>query len=108
MKQTINLYDFRRAFETSRPDNFSYEGLEVLFESLEQLQDDTGQEMELDVIALCCDFSESTRYEIIENYDIKTTADNEEDEIEEVLEYLNDNTFVAGTTSDGSIIYQEF
>ena len=41
MKQTINLYDFRRAFETTRPDNFSYEGLGILFEALEELSDDT-------------------------------------------------------------------
>jgi len=109
MKQTVTLYDFRRAFESLRPDNFSYEGQEVLFDALEQLGDDTGQEVELDVIGLCCEFSESTRYEIIDNYSIDTNgADNEDDENDAVMEYLQDNTFVAGQTSDGSIVYQDF
>ena len=58
MKQNINEYQFRRAFETSRPNNFSYEGLKALFDYLEQYEEETGQELELDVIAICCDFTE--------------------------------------------------
>lgn len=58
MKTTVSLYEFREAFRKIRPNNFSYEGLEALFDFLEQLEEDTGQEMELDVIAICCDFSE--------------------------------------------------
>jgi hypothetical protein len=92
-----------------RPDNFSYEGQAVLFEALEQLGEDTGHEVELDVVALCCEFSEATRYEIIENFSINTNdADNEEDETELVMNYLQENTFVCGTTSNGSIVYQDF
>jgi len=38
MKQTINLYQFRDAFrDCSRKDNFSYEGLESLFNWFEEL-----------------------------------------------------------------------
>ena len=58
MKQTINLYDFRTAFAQMRPENFSYDGLKVLFEYLEELELSSGEEMELDVIGICCDFSE--------------------------------------------------
>ena len=36
MKQSINSYDFHRAFETTRPDSFSYKGLNALFEYFEQ------------------------------------------------------------------------
>ena len=55
MKQSINIYDFRRAFKTYDRDNFSYEGLKALFEYLEEYEDDTGEELELAVIALCCE-----------------------------------------------------
>ena len=60
MKQTINIFQFRDAFLKSDTykDNFSYEGLRVLFEYFEELEEDTGQEMELDVVAICCEFQE--------------------------------------------------
>ena len=59
MKQTICERDFLRAFEDmNRKENFSQEGLIALFDYLEQYENDCGQEVELDVIALCCDYSE--------------------------------------------------
>ena len=59
MKQTINVYDFERAFQLAdRRNNFSYAGLHALFDYLEDHEDSYGEEIELDVIALCCDFSE--------------------------------------------------
>ena len=108
MKQTVNLYDFRRAFESVRPDQFSYEGLEVLFDSLESLSDDTGEEVELDVIALCCGFSESTVDEIAENYTFNVSHLDGDEKTEAVMEYLQEHTFVAGQVSNGSIIYADF
>ena len=60
MKQTINLNDFRNAFQSIRPNNFSYEGLEVLFDYCEDLEVSCNKEMELDVIWLCCDYAESS------------------------------------------------
>ena len=36
MKQTINEYQFKRAFETTRPNYFSYEGLTALYEYLKE------------------------------------------------------------------------
>ena len=41
-----------------RPNNFSKAGLFALFDYLEQLEDDIGEETELDVIALCCEYAE--------------------------------------------------
>lgn len=60
MKTTVNNYQFHRAFEEmDRTNNFTHAGLNALFEFLEQYEEDTGEELELlDVIALCCDFSE--------------------------------------------------
>ena len=59
MKTTVSAYDFERAFaDMNRADNFSYEGKRALFEYLEQYGEDCGEEVELDVIALCCEYSE--------------------------------------------------
>lgn len=58
MKKTISLNNFRDEFKSCRPDNFTYDGLEALFNYLESFESDTGEELELDVIAICCDFSE--------------------------------------------------
>ena len=58
MKQSINFNQFYDAFQAVRPDNFTYDGLKALYEYLEQSEEDTGQEIELDVIALCCEYSE--------------------------------------------------
>lgn len=66
MKQTMNVFDFHRAFQAmGRQDNFSYEGLQAMFEFLEDMERDTGDEYELDVIALCCEFTE---YEDLEDF----------------------------------------
>lgn len=55
MYQRINIYDFHRAFERSSTTSFSYEGLDALFEYLEEYEDsgvyrdsgsiDVGQEL---------------------------------------------------------------
>ena len=58
MKQSINEYDFLKAFKECRPNNFSRAGLFALYDYLKQLEDDIGEEIELDVIALCCEYAE--------------------------------------------------
>jgi len=60
MKQTISLYQFRDQFMACRPDNFSYPGLVALWEYFEEYEQDTGEEIELDIIAICCEYSEFT------------------------------------------------
>ena len=58
MKQTVHLEDFRKSFKDIRPNNFSHEGLNALYENLIQYEDDTGEELNLDIISICCDYSE--------------------------------------------------
>ena len=70
MKTTITEHDFTEAFRQVRPDNFSYEGLRHMFEAFEELDEDCGTETELDVIAICCEFSEYTADELIEYYSV--------------------------------------
>jgi predicted ArsR family transcriptional regulator len=112
MKQTIDLYTFRNAFyNMGRKDSFSYEGLEVLFDYLEEFEQATGEELELDVISLCGEFAESTIDDLISEYDIDISdcdPDDEEAIEETVMEYLEQNTTVCGVTSEGSVVYAEF
>jgi len=75
MKTTVSKSDFRDAFQRmGRENNFSYDGLGALYDFIEQMDGDCGTESELDVIALCCEFTEYEDIaELQENYtDIET------------------------------------
>ena len=73
MKTTINFSQFCDGFSGNYKNNFSYEGKKALFNYLEQYEEDTGEEIEFDPIALCCDYNEYENLkELQENYDIKT------------------------------------
>lgn len=55
MKQTINKSKFMDEFRRmDRVTQFSYNGLSALFDYLEEIDEN----YELDVIALCCEYSE--------------------------------------------------
>ena len=114
MKTTVSKYDFERAFvDAERKDQFSYEGRAVLFDYLEQLEEDTGQELELDVIALCCDYAEEMVEDIARNYSIDLNdADPEDNDYDTqcraiVRDYLQDNTQLVGETATG-FVYASF
>lgn len=109
MKQTVNFSDFVDAFRAyDRYDQFGYQALMVVFEYLEELEESTGQELELDVVAICCDYATDNWENIAENYSIDLSGlDDEEEKQEAVIEYLNENTIVLGQT-DCEIVYQAF
>jgi hypothetical protein len=95
MKKTVNSYDFRRAFEMSSTysNNFSYDALGLLFDYFEQLELDCGIEIEFDMVAICCEYEE-THWEDVKN---SYSADLEQGAtIEDVIEYLRDNTLYVG------------
>lgn len=111
MKTSVNFSQFCDAFRAAgRNENFSYDGKRALYDFLEEMADQTGEEGELDVIALCCEFAESTVEELINDYSIDVSeAEGDEEEIEAIVEeYLNDNTMVAGKLDNGSFVYAQF
>ena len=71
MKRTINEHDFVDAFQgTDYQNQFSYEGKVALYEYLTELEDSTGFEIELDMIALCCEYTEYENfYEFRDDYE---------------------------------------
>src|SRR4030043_2342165 len=102
MKNTISLSDFRDSFVKMDRSNFSYDGLAVLFDYLEELENDTGEELELDVIALCCEFQESDYKSIALDYSIDLSdCEDDEEKIDAVREYLSENTSLVGEISEG-------
>jgi hypothetical protein len=77
---------------------FSYEGTKALFEYFEQYEQDTGEQMEFDPVAIRCDFDEyENLQEIKENYqDIET------------LEDLQNHTTVIEIPNSDRLIIQAF
>lgn len=111
MKTSVNFSTFVQAFrDMNRSDNFSREGLEALFDFLEDVESDTGIEYELDVIALCCEYYESTAADLIQDYQIDVSeAEGDEEEMAEIVEeYLQENTLLVGKLDNGSFVYAAF
>jgi hypothetical protein len=106
MIQTINVSDFRDAFRAyGRHEQFSYEGLGILFDYLEDI--DPG--FDLDVIALCCDYSEDSFEDIAEAYGIELPDNEDEIEHKEIVrDYLDNHTSVVGETPNGFIYCSSF
>ena len=110
MKNTVTLSSFCDSFQAKgRGEQFTYRGLEALFNFIEEIEADTGEEMELDVIGLCCDFSEyeSALACVIDcGYNFLPEEDCLNGKEEAALEYLRDNTQVI--EFEGGIIIQNF
>jgi hypothetical protein len=110
MIQTINRYQFIDAFaKAGRKEQFSYDALNVLFEYFEEVDPD----MELDVIAICCEYAEGSAAEIAAAYDIDLSAADPEDYeqscIDIVRDYLEQHmTTIVGGTSHDTFVYVQF
>ena len=108
MQKTITSYDFEQEFRNAdRYDQFGYEALYALYDYFEELDPN----MELDVISICCDYSVDSWQDIAEQYSIDITdsegnAMDEDDAIDAVRDYLNNNTcIVAELKSPGMFVY---
>jgi len=108
MKITINESQFIEAFQAAgRGKQFSREGLRILFAAFEEMENATGQEYELDVISICCDYNESAWEDIADDYSIEMPA-NDDEGCETVRQYLEHYTQIVGEPSDGVFVYQIF
>ncbi len=91
MKADVTVYDFINSFNKVRPDNFSYDGLRALYDYLEN---ECEPEFTLDVIALCCEFTE---WENLEEFQDNYSGDYESlDDInnETTLIIIDDDRFI--------------
>ena len=103
MKQTIGYTEFYATFKAyDRLDNFPNGGLRVLWDWLEDYEQSTGEELELDVVALCCDFCQMAFDNIIQDYQLDLEGR------DEIIDYLCDNTTFVGRVGDDEVIFQQF
>ena len=58
MKTTLSTSDIARALKSDHNAAWTWDGAKALAEYLEEYEESTGEEMELDVCAIRCDFSE--------------------------------------------------
>ena len=103
MKQTVSLYEFTNAFHgTQYENNFTYEGLKALYTYLDELEEETGEELELDIVALCCEYTE---YESLEEFRESYSSDYE------TMEDIENETtviYIDEPKSNGRFIAQDF
>jgi len=95
MVQTITKSDFTTAFHRmGRGEQFTYEGLNALYDYLEDLGDDIGEPIELDVIAFCCEYAE---YESLQEFQEDYSEDYQSlEEIEHATQVImiDDTSFI--------------
>ena len=96
MKTTINFYEFSRWFEQNRPDNFSRAGLQALYDYFEYFEEDTGESIEFDPIAICVEYTE---YE-----DIAEFHQNYDEEKYPTIESISDYTQVIPFGTESFVI----
>ena len=102
--KTFDANDLKEEFKNWNRDYYSYEACEAIIELFEEC--DCGNNTELDIIALCCDFNEEVWEDIKENYSNHDDIA-ECETIEELLNALNDYTWAVQTV-DNNILYQCF
>ena len=113
MKTTVNQSDFVSAFKSNseRKDQFSYGALCALFEHYDEIEQHTGDEIELDVVAICCDWTEyATALEAAQAYGWKPDNHIAEDGNEcdgEAMQFLSDSTQVI-ELKGGSVVVLNF
>lgn len=95
---------FRDKFhQCGRGEQFSYQALNMLYEYFEE----TDPDMELDVIAICCDFAEGSWQSIAADYSIEIDEnENEDEQAEQVRQYLEDEGVLIGEVSGGFVYRQ--
>jgi hypothetical protein len=98
MTITVNYDDFSDSFTGRYKNNFSYEGKRALFNYLEEYESETGEQIELDSVALCCEYAEyEDLTELRKDYpDVESMGD------------LMDHTSVIPVGNKGGFIIQDY
>ena len=103
-----NAYQLEQLFrECGRENHFSHEGFNALYDYLDEYSDEVGEDFKVDVIGLCCDFTEYSGWEeLYNNYsysynnESKTFEELEEnDELDDFKEWVQNRTTVIEVTN---------
>ena len=91
----VTFSDFLKEFEEfGRENHFSYEGKKALYDYLNELSDDIGEPIELDIIALCCEFTEYACVEEFKDYYNIDSIDSIDDIYDYTIVIRIDNGFI--------------
>lgn len=113
---TVNPSElYHMACRMDRGDSFGYNGWRAIGEYLEELSDGMGEDVEVDIVGICCDYSmaESTsdwwqEYGEYSAIDAEEWGNmDEEEKLEAIRDYLQDNTSVV-ICEENLIIWQAF
>lgn len=118
MYKELTFCDFCDEFSEERRNTFSYEGKKALFDYLEEYEESTGEKLECDIVAFCCEYTEyDSAYEAMQQYqpdDMPVEGEEGDDLIEiqekneaEALNWLQDHTQVI-ELENGGVIIQNF
>lgn len=112
MKKTLTHYEAANEIYEVYDHQFSYAAAHALAEYYEDLEEEMGEEIEIDPVAIACDWTEcADREELLDVYGYVLNEDWEDEDqdakTEAVLDYLRDNTTVIELNS-GEYIVQAF
>ena len=96
--ERLNFSQFHDCFHKMRPDNFSYDGLKALYDYLEDFYSEADKPYELDVIEICCEYSE---YE-----DLKSFNEEYDRDYENIDDIQEETTVIRIPKSEAFIIQQ--
>lgn len=107
MKSRVTWYSFADAFKAcGRESQFSRPALMVLFDHLEDLEDQSGTQIELDVVGLGCDFSEyDSALDAARTYGYQLTPGDSDGA---PLEWLQERTTVLTVPHQYNVVVQNF
>jgi hypothetical protein len=102
MYQRVSFQDFIDAFiKMERGGQFTYEGFEALYNHLLSIEDDTGEQIELDVIATCVEYAEyPSAIDAVADYTLEQFDEGR------AIEYLVERTIVIHF--DSGVIVKNF
>ena len=108
MKLTLTTYEVANRLMADTNAAWSRAGAYALTEHLEEIERESATEMEMDVCAIRCDFSEYASATLAARaYDWESDQEKSDEENEtEALDYLTDHTSVI--QFDGGVIIQDF
>lgn len=91
-----------------RDKDYSLDALLALFDYLDGLSEDIGQDIELDVIALCCEWQEfDSLEELADAYNHQFTEEQLQDveaHKDDIIQYFHDNTQTISLNNGGYLI----
>ncbi len=116
MKMTLSTYQIADALKNDTCARWSYAGSIALAEYLEEYEESTGEEMELDTCAIRCDFSEYLSLiewahdyfsNALEELGFDETEENDDDEVNsKIREYIQEHGQLI--EFDGGVIVSSF